>query len=573
VIDTASAELKQLAIDYWDQALAYSPTTATYLGDRRFDHLLEDRSDESRRAHRSAVGAFRSRTEAVDASELEGEDSITRTALIDQTFRDEAEIDADLEAWSLDPSSGPQAIALDLEALQPVRTPDEGAVMVARWRAMGPWFDQHIDRLRSAAQEGRISVRSPAERTLAQLEGILAQADDDLPLLAPVKEDRPEWPPAAREEFDSALRDAVRDVVRPALERFRDTIRDEILPIARPDGQPGLLHVPDGEPAYESLVRFHTSLSLDPEAIHRIGLEEVARIDDELRALGGAVVGTTDLAAIQERLRSDPALRFTTGDEIRHLAEASLATAQAAVPEWFGLQPIADCVVVPMSSHEEEHSTIAYYRQPATDGSRPGQYMINLSQPTTRPRYEAEVLAFHESVPGHHLQLAISQELTDLPDFRRHAGVTAFAEGWGLYTERLSDEMGLYSGDLDRIGILSFDGWRACRLVVDTGMHALGWTRQQSIDFMLAHTALAPNNIANEVDRYITWPGQALAYKLGQLEILRLRERAKERLGDAFDIRTFHDDVLGHGVVSLPTLAAILEERIREQAGAVSPSR
>ena len=212
-----------------------------------------------------------------------------------------------------------------------------------------------------------------------------------------------------------------------------------------------------------------------------------------------------------------------------------------------------------MEPHEEEHSTIAYYRQPAADGSRPGQYFINTSSPQTRPRYEAEALAYHESIPGHHLQIAIGQELPDLPEFRRHLGPTAFFEGWGLYAERLADEMGLYTGDLDRIGVLSFDAWRAARLVVDTGMHALGWPRDRAIAFMLAHTALAPNNIANEVDRYIALPGQALAYKTGQLEILRLRVEARERLGAAFDIRGFHDAVLGGGALALPTLRGVVE--------------
>ena len=207
-----------------------------------------------------------------------------------------------------------------------------------------------------------------------------------------------------------------------------------------------------------------------------------------------------------------------------------------------------------MLAHEERHSTIAYYREPPTDGSRPGRYYVNTYAPETRPRYEAEALAFHEAVPGHHLQIAIGQELDRLPAFRRHAETTAFVEGWALYTERLSDEMGLYTGDLDRIGMLSFDAWRASRLVVDTGMHALGWSRDAAISFMLAHTALAANNIANEVDRYIGWPGQALAYKIGQLEIRALRGEAKEALGSGFDIRGFHDAVLGHGALPLGAL-------------------
>jgi uncharacterized protein (DUF885 family) len=216
-----------------------------------------------------------------------------------------------------------------------------------------------------------------------------------------------------------------------------------------------------------------------------------------------------------------------------------------------------------MPAHEEKHSTIAYYREPSADGSRSGQYYVNTYAPETRPRYEAETLAFHESVPGHHLQLAIMQERDGLPDFRRFQGSTAYIEGWGLYTERLSEEMGLLSSETDRFGVLSFDAWRASRLVVDTGMHALGWTRQQAIDFMIEHTALGPNNVENEVDRYIAYVGQALAYKLGQLEMLRLRAEARDRLGDRFDIRRFHDVVLSEGALPLPVLRRVVERELR----------
>jgi uncharacterized protein (DUF885 family) len=306
------------------------------------------------------------------------------------------------------------------------------------------------------------------------------------------------------------------------------------------------------------LVKAHTTTDLEPDEIHALGLHEVERIDAETAELGRRALRASSLRDVHEALRGDPALHFENGEQIEQVARASLARAEAATPDWFGRLPVTPCEVARMLPHEEKHSTIAYYRPSAADGSRPGRYYINTWQPATRPRYEAEALAFHEAVPGHHLQGALAQELTGLPAFRRYATTTAYVEGWGLYTERLANEMGLYSGETDLLGMLSFDSWRACRLVVDTGMHAMGWSRRQAIDFMTDHSALAANNIANEVDRYIGRPGQALAYKVGQLEMLRLRSEAQERLGAAFDIRRFHDALLTHGALPLTTLAESL---------------
>jgi len=551
--------LAELADEYWQAYLAFSPVSATAIGDRRFDDRMDDASPEAITAQRQRLGSLRDRAEAIEPDALDGADAVTRSALIAQISSDVAALETGLEEWTVDPLEGPQVVALDLEAIQSVSTSGQAQAMVARWRALGPWFDQGAANLRRGLAAGRVAVRTPVERAVEQMEGILSRPDAELPLLKPLQEAHPDWPAAEREAFADGLQSAVRDVIRPALERYRAVVRDEILPAARPDERAGILHIHGGGDAYIRLIRLHTSLDLSPDEIHRIGLDEVARIDAELAELGGRVLRTTDPEAIRSRLRSDPALHFTTRDEVFATAEEALARARAAIPEWFGLLPVAECAVVRMSEHEEKHSTIAYYRQPAVDGSRPGQYYVNTYAPETRPRYEAEALAYHESIPGHHLQIAIGQELTALPEFRKHLGPTAFFEGWGLYTERLSDEMGLYSGDLARIGILSFDGWRACRLVVDTGIHALGWTRQQAIDFMTAHTALAPNNIANEIDRYIVWPGQALAYKIGQLEILRLRSEARAAAGASFDIRAFHDAVLGQGAVGLETLAEIVK--------------
>jgi len=558
---TEGEALAAVADEYWQLRLASDPVGATAIGDRRYDDRLDDPSPAGLAAHRARLVELESRLAKVGDG-LDGEDATTRSALTAQLAGDIAMIDSGVDQWTVDPLSGPPVTALNIESFQPVATADQGRAMVSRWRAMGPWLDTFGENLRRSLGEGRVAVHAPVEKTIDGLRDTLARTDDELALLAPAAVDHPEWPTTDLARFRDELAAAVHDVVRPALARYLDVLETAVLPASRGDQHPGIVHVPDGEAAYRLLIRIHTSLEIEPAAIHQIGLEEVARIDDETRALGASVLGTSDLASIHDRLRSGASLHFATREEVLRTAVRSLDRARAAIGDWFGILPRAECVVTPMPEHEERHSTIAYYRQPAVDGSRPGRYYVNTSQPPTRPRYEAEALAYHEAVPGHHLQIAIGQELAGLPEFRRHLGPTAFVEGWGLYAERLSDEMGLYSGDLDRLGVLSFDAWRACRLVVDTGMHALGWTRRQAIDFMLAHTALAPNNIVNEVDRYIVWPGQALAYKIGQLEILRLRAEARQRQGARFDIRRFHDAVLGHGAVSLGTLREIVSREL-----------
>jgi uncharacterized protein (DUF885 family) len=499
---------------------------------------------------------------AVDPDTLGEEDRVTHAALVDELRNEIAQLDAGLEDWSVDPLEGPPVALLGIESLQPVSTNDQARAMVTRWERLGPWLDDHAANLRRGLAAGRVAVRTPLEKVASGIRDTLARPDEDLPLLAPAHVDHPDWPATEVDEFRAGLARAVRDSIRPALARFLELVENELLPAARPDERPGIGHIPGGEVAYTALIRVHTSLDLPAEEIHRIGLAEIERIDAELEQLGARVLGVSRRSEVVDRLRTDPSLHFSTRDEIFAKAQSALDRARDAIPEWFGILPKADCEVVRMPQHEEKHSTLAYYRHPAPDGSRPGQYYLNTYAPETRPRYEAQALAYHESIPGHHLQIAIGQELSGLPEFRRHLGPTAFFEGWGLYTERLSDEMGLYSGDLDRIGILSFDGWRACRLVVDTGMHALGWTREQAIEFMADHSALARNNIENEVDRYIVWPGQALAYKLGQLEIMRLREEARARLGARFDLPAFHDAVLGQGALGLQALRSVVERRL-----------
>jgi uncharacterized protein (DUF885 family) len=568
VSSTASQALADLASAAWGQVIAGQPVEATALGDRRFDDRLRPNEPGAIEREIELLSQLARRAEAIDPAALSDAERVTRSALID-FLGYSVDLDAaGIEAWAVDPLDGPQVVFLNIASFQPVGTTHEAAALVARWRAMGPWVDNLVVTTRASIGRGTVAPQALVRSVVAELDDLLARPDTDWPLLDPARAERPDWPAATAAGFADDLARAVHDGIRPAFERYRRFLADEIAPRALDDERPGLVAQPGGDEVYRRLIRAHTTMELEPEAIHRIGLDETARIDGEFEELGGQLLGTSDRNAILATLRSDPALHFSTSAEVFAVAEASLARANAAIPDWFGRLPNAPCVVVEMAPHEAKHSTIAYYREPAADGSRPGSYYINTSEPETRPRYEAEVLAFHEAVPGHHLQIAIAQELDDLPTFRRLSGPTAYIEGWGLYSERLSAEMGLLSGDMDRFGILSFDAWRACRLVVDTGLHAMGWSRDRAIAFMVEHTALAENNIANEVDRYLAIPGQALAYKLGQLEILRLREAARTALGARFDIRAFHDAVLGQGAVGLPTLHTVIEGWIDERRAA-----
>jgi len=553
-----AADLASLATTFWEDVLRDDPLFATSIGERGHDARLPDPTAMGRAARRARAETHLAAVREIPADALSPVDRVTHSALEEALVGEAARLATGIDDWSVDQLEGPQQLFLDIEAFQPVSDPAQGRAMVERWRAMGPYVDAYAAELRAALAGGRVAVRTPVLRVLDQLDALAATPEAEEPLLAPARAGYPDWDAPVRDAFRADLAAAVMGTIRPAFARLRTTLADGILPAARPDDRPGICHLAGGAEAYARLIRYHTSLEIPAEILHAIGLAEIERIDAEFVDLGGRVLGTRDLDATLARLREDPALRFSSRAEIVAVAEDSLARARAAIPAAFGILPRADCIVVRIGSHEETHSTIAYYRQPAVDGTRPGQYFVNTSAPETRPRYEAEALAFHESIPGHHLQIAIAQELEGIPEFRRHLGPTAYVEGWGLYTERLSEEMGLYSGDLDRFGILSFDAWRACRLIVDTGMHAFGWTRGRAIDFVRTHTALGENNIANEVDRYIAWPGQALAYKTGQLEILRLRDEARAALGTGFDLRGFHDAVLGAGAVPLATLDGIV---------------
>ena len=558
-----AADLAALSDEYWKGYLETYPTAATSLGIKRYDDRLESITPAALAKEARRLESVLARARAIKEDELGPADRVTRAALITEAESQLAGLRCGFETWVVDPLGGPQVALMNLQDYTVIETRQDAARYVARMRAAGRYLDDHVANLRSGLSQGKTASRDAVAKTIDQLARLTASPAESLAAWKPATVARASWKESERARFAKDLRAALTGTMLPALRRYHAFLVERILPAARAPERAGLGALPGGVECYRQMIRVHTSLDLDPEEVHRLGLEQVAAFRRDLAALGARALGTSDVTEIQKRLRADPAMYFRTSEEVESKAKEALGRAQAAVPRWFGaIRPQAACEVKVMGIHEAPYSTIAYYRQPSADGKRPGTYMINTYRPETRPRYEAEALAFHESIPGHHLQIAVAQELTGIPEFRKHQGVTAFVEGWALYTERLADEMELYSSDTDRIGMLSYDAWRACRLVVDTGLHAKGWSRQQAIDYMIANSVLAENNIVNEVDRYLTWPGQALAYKLGQLEILKLRDEAKRRLGARFDIRAFHDAVLGHGAVALPVLRQQVERYI-----------
>ena len=548
-----SGDIARLAAEYWDFRARTGPTWAHLIGDYRYAATVEDVSRTAEDEQVAAAREFERWALAVDPSALGVQDRITRDLLAFDAGANADLAETRLAEIAVDPIGGPQA-SLPV-TLSRLTMPDESVAeaMLAKLEGIGRLLADLADRHREGAARGWTPPRFAVEGAVRQIDAWLAQPPERDPILAGLR------PPAvdgtAQQAWLERARAAVEDHVRPGLATYRRVLADEIAPLARPDERAGLAWLEGGDGAYARAIRLFTTREASAEEIHRVGLEQVERLADEYRELGPEVLGTGDLETILERLRSDPSLHYATGAEIMVTARAALARAEQAMARWFGTVPAATCAV-----EETAHGAQGFYFPPAQDGSRDGVFFINTSDPSVWGRFEMESTAFHEGIPGHHLQGTISSELRGLPDFRRHAWVTAYGEGWGLYAERLADEMGLYGTALDRIGMLSNDSLRACRLVVDTGLHAMGWSRAQAIEYMVRNSPMREAHVRAEVDRYICSPGQALAYMLGRLEIQRIRARAEQRLGDAFDIRAFHDVVLTSGSMLLDTLAALVDD-------------
>lgn len=545
----ARATVDRLAEAYWQVQLDWFPEAATiygFAGPR--NGRLQDLSPAGFARWEGQLRRFRRTAATIDTAGLDRASRVNLTMLEDQIGSALAERTCRRELWTVDQLDGPQVAFSTLAALQAVRTPAERALVLARWRRMAPYLDQHIANLHAGLDRGYGAARISVERVIGQLDRLVAQRPDSSPFYAPARRMDSKDP-----AFAKVLLGLVRDSVVPAFRRYRDFLAATYLGRSRPEA--GIQWLPNGVACYRALIRRHTSLDLSADAIHRMGLDEVASIRAEMLEIIRRQFHTENLDSVLRAMPQDSTLTFAGRADVFAAAKQATERMEQTVPSLIGRLPQRRVVLEEMPAYQEQDAPAAYYYPGTADGSRPGRYLVNTYQPRERPRYTAEVLAFHEAVPGHHIQVALSQELP-LPAFRRYGpGTTALVEGWALYSERLADEAHMYSGDLDRLGMLFFQSWRACRLVIDTGLHAFGWTRQQAIDYLLGNTGLSRLDAENEVDRYIVDPGQALAYKVGQREITRLRHEAEQALGPRFDLRRFHDAVLDDGAVTLPILA------------------
>jgi uncharacterized protein (DUF885 family) len=544
--------IDQLADDYYAAYLAASPTSAHLLGSYQHAARFEDGSRAQEDREIAELRAFITRADALDESTLDDQQTITRLVLVaDATTRADL-IEARLKELAADPIFGEQSAMPLVVGMLALPDADVAEAMVEKFHGLGQYYRDLAERHREGLASGRTPAAFAVSGTIAQIEEALALPLDQDPLLGTATP--PDGLDAAA--WRERLQKAIEEGVRPGMAAYRDALQ-EVLPHARPDDKCGLSWLPDGADAYDRTLRYFTTTDKTAQEIHEIGLAQVAKLADEYRALGPEVVGTDDLAEIFEAMRTDPKLHFETGEQLVEASEVALRRAWDAMPEWFEVLPQAPCAVQGTVTGAK-----AFYFPPATDGTRGGTFFINTDDPTSWGTFELESMAFHEGIPGHHLQLAIASELEGVPEFRKHIHNSAYAEGWGLYTERLSDEMGLYSGPVDRMGMYSADSMRACRLVVDTGLHALGWSRQQAVDYMLANSPLAEGVVRPEVDRYIVSPGQATSYMVGRLEIQRMRAEAEERLGDRFAVKDFHSAVLDSGSLPLNVLDEVVRARL-----------
>jgi len=518
---------------------------------------LGDRSPPALRAWEAREDAWLAALEEIDPASLAGTEAAVPYAFARERL--EASVARRVcrtELWNVSPTwTGWQNFFPNVFSQQPIGTEQARANGLARARDVGRFIDTEVENFRLGIDAGFTAPRSNVEAVIGQLDALLSMPPRETPWFDPGRRD-------GDAAFGAELERVIAETIVPATRRLRDFLAEEYLPRAR--AEIGVTADPGGVACYLASVRYHTTLPMTPDEIHATGLAQMARIQQEMREIGRRSFGTENLDELFRIVRSDPAYSFRTADEIVEFAQAAVDRAREAVPDWFGFVPQAAVVLKPYPDYMGITGG-GFYSAGSKDGSRPGTYEFGTHEPARLNRAGGfEATTFHETWPGHHMQVSVGLEGPGVHPVLQYFFSSGLGEGWALYTERLADEMGLYSADVDRLGMLSNEAFRAARLVVDPGMHALGWSRRQAIDYMLANTAASRGGIESEVDRYIAVPGQATAYLTGSLVIQELRAEAEERLGDRFDIREFHDRVIGDGTITLGMLQEKIERWIAD---------
>lgn len=550
--------LSRLAEDYFEEALVLNPLYATYLGDDRYnDRLANDIGPEHRYAVRELEQRYLAAAEAIDPVDLEEEDLVTLEVFLHGRRQMLQSLEFPFHLVPVNQLfSTPQVVAMFGSGAgpQPYRNVEDYHAFMARMEDFSTWVDQAIANMREGMERGVVQPRVVIEKTVPQLDALLGDDPAETLFWGPIDNLPEEMAAADREALAAAWGERLGDTLLPAFRRLRDFMRDEYLPAGR--ASVGWAALPGGEAWYAFQVRHETTTDMTPEEIHRLGLSEVSRIRGEMDGVRREVGFEGDLAEFFEHLKSDPQFFFDSPDEVLDAYRELKGRIDAALPELFSDFPGTDYELRAIEEFRAESAPGAQYQAPSIDGSRPGIFYVNTFNLKAQPRYGTETLSLHEASPGHHFQITIAQEQDKLPRIRRFGGYNAFVEGWALYSESLGHELGLFTDPYQYYGRLNDEQLRAMRLVVDTGLHAFGWTREQAIEYMLENSSLAETDVIAEVERYIAWPGQALGYKIGDFALRKLRADAERALGEQFDLRAWHSMVLRGGPLPLEVLEA-----------------
>jgi prolyl oligopeptidase len=550
-------ELNGMYKEYWEEYLVNRPTRATYMGDHRYNDKLEDLSEEAYQASIDSYRDYLRRLSGFDPDVLEGQDRLNYL-LFKRLL--EVRIEGSRFRPYLMPVSqqgGPHISFPQIVTYHPFKTVKDYEDYTKRLDAFPDQIEQVIANMEKGMASDLVRSRVVVEEMVPQIETLIIDSPEKSPFYEPLSEFPEDVTDDERARIRGEVERAIMESIVPAYQDLLVFIGDRYIHESREEV--GIWALPEGAERYSFAIKQYTTMEMSPEEIHEIGLGELERIREEMEKIRMEVGFRGDLGEFIIYLRSDPQFYHSSPSDLMEGFREILNVMDGKMPLLFGHLPKAAYDLKEIEPYRAAAAPAAYYYSPPEDGSRPGYFYVNTYRPDSRPRYTMEALAYHEAVPGHHLQIAIAQELDELPDFRQHEGFTVFVEGWGLYSESLPVEVGLYKDPYSRFGRLTFDAWRASRLVVDTGIHALRWERQQAIDFLKERTALSEHDIISEIDRYIAWPGQALAYKIGELKIRELRRYAEDRLGERFDVREFHDTLLQNGSIPLDVLESEID--------------